>query len=394
MDADLIIRADKAFEKTKINLFFENGSGFLGALLCKMEFRWSMDFDTAATNGLVLYWNPEFFMSLDEKSRVTVLAHELWHVAYLHMSRIGNRDPDIHNIAADHVINLMLKKHGYYMGGFPYCMDPKYDGWSTEDVYDDLIKNAIKGLPMFKDIIKSDDPGEMADVIAGVVSAMTTAKMSGSAGDIPGEVEFIIDTFLNPKLPWEVLLYNFFNEMTDMEYSYRRPNRRYEDPIMPGMAGVSGLEHLIYYLDISGSISDDQILRFNSEVKFIKEEFNPQRLTLVTFDTRICNEYVFEQDDPFEKIVVTGRGGTSLFPVFEHANKHQPTAMIIFTDLFVGIPEKAPLCPLIWVCIDNSKAVVPYGKLIHLTNDKLVRDGVTDPSLFTYGPGNGASLGG
>lgn len=397
METELINRVTKEYEKTKMALYFKKGSAFLGALLCKMEFVWTDEIDTAATNGLSLYWNPYFFDKLDNDTRVTVLAHELWHVAYLHMTRIETRDPDIHNIAADHVINLMLEEHQYYMSGFPYYKDKKYTNWPTEDVYDDLIKfpppPPTPGGHLEGDIIPIPGNEQVADIISNVVSAATTARMSGSAGDIPGEVTMIIDKFLNPKLPWETLLYNFFNEITDYEYSYRRPNRRYCDPILPGMAGMTGLEHLIYYLDISGSITDDQIFRFNSEVKFIKEEFNPKKLTLVTFDTYIRDEYVFEEDDLFEKIIVTGRGGTSLFPVFEHAKKHNPTAMVIFTDLYVGIPAEPPTVPLIWICIDNRTASVPYGKLIHFTDDRNVSEGITNPSGFIEVEGSGISAG-
>ncbi len=400
MDSATIQEADRLFERTKINLFFKKGSGFLGSILCKMTFHWvdtirGEPLDTAATDGLNLYWNPDFFLSLDEETRITVLAHELWHVAYMHMLRLGDRNHEIHNIAADHVINLMLKEHKYFMGGFKYFMDPMFKDWATDDVYYFLMKNPppSKGGSLGNDIIPVQEMDKGMDVIGAIVSAITTARMTNTAGDIPGEITMMIDKFLNPLLPWEVLLYNFFNEMTDMEYSFRRPNRRYTDPIMPGMTGISGLEHLIYYLDISGSISDDDILRFNSEVKFIWDEFKPRRLTLVTFDTEIQDVYEFEEGDDFEKIVVTGRGGTDLFEVFEHANKHQPSAMIIFTDLYVGIPEEQPLCPLIWVCIDNKQATVPYGKLIHM-NRSSHSEGVTDPSLFEYGPDTGIHAGG
>jgi len=396
MERQFLNRINEEYEKVKMALYLK-GSVFLGALLCKMDFVWTEEVNTAATNGVSLFWNPKFFEALDFDTRVTVLAHELWHVAYMHMARIGNRNPEIHNIAADHVINLMLQEHGYYMRGFPYYMDIKYTGWSTEDIYDDLMKNpspnngSNKKSQLSGDIIPLPADKSIADVISKVVSAVTTAKMTNGAGDIPGEISLIIEQFLNPKLPWETLLYNFFNEITDFEFSYRRPNRRYSDPILPGMAGTTGLEHLIYYLDISGSVSDDNILRFNSEVKFIKDEFKPQKLTLVTFDTKIQDEYVFEEGDSFEKIIVTGRGGTSLFPVFEHAKKNNPTAMVIFTDLYVGIPMESPLVPLIWICIDNKTATVPYGKLIHLTNDRHVSEGVTNSDDFVEVEGSGIS---
>lgn len=360
------------FQKTKGGLFIQRGSGFLGTLLCKVEMRWSDKISTAAISSRTLYWNPDFFLRMDPETRITILAHELYHNGFLHGARIGERDKEIWNLAADHVINNLLQDHGYYMGGFPYVMDPKYKQWATEDVYDDLVKELPKGGSTAGQILEGSlgqdiqpmAEGDREKAIADVISATSTARITNS-GDMPGEIAFTIDKFLNPKLPWETILFNFFNALTTEEYSYTRPNRRYEDPILPGRTSRNGLEHLIYYLDISGSVSDEEILRFNSEVKYIKETLEPEKLTLVTFDTQIHEEYVFERDDPFEKIVVTGRGGTDLHDVFKHAQRNNPTAMIVFSDLYVEIP-KNPMVPIIWVCVDNPERTVPYGQLIHI----------------------------
>lgn len=369
---------NRLLDITKARLFYQNNSSFIASIICNLKMNWDTSIDTACTDGISIDWNPDFFMSLCKESRVTVLAHEAWHVAYQHMFRLGNRDPDRFNIAADHVINLMLKKHGYYMDGFPYYMDSKYNNMSTEQVYDLLPVEPKdnKSITLFGDI-NYPDPNDQdsngatqakkAQSMSKVISAITINNMSNKdAGDIPGEIQFIVDKFLKPKLPWERLLRDFFNDLVDLDYSYRRPNRRYDDPIMPGLVGSTGLEHLTYYLDISGSISDNDILRFNSELKFIKEEFNPKKLTLVTFDTKICDEYVFEEDDSFEKIIVHGRGGTDLRNVYEHANKHKPNAMVIFTDLYVDVPNEKPPAPLIWICLDHANAKVPHGTLIHM----------------------------
>lgn len=374
---------DRLYQRTKGRLFFKKGAGFLGNLLARLNMVWTEEIETVCISSKTLYWNPTFFLSLDEETRITVLAHELWHNALLHGARLKERCPDIWNIAGDHVINLLLKEHGYYMGGFPYVMDDKYAKWSTDEIYDDLINNGPKPLmlpgsltagqlpdqagqyPLGADVMPIEGDA-IQEAVASVVGAMASAGISGTKpGDIPGEVTLVIDQFLFPKLPWETILFNFFNAMTSEEYSYSRPNRRYEDPLLPGITGRNGLEHLIYYLDISGSITDDHILRFNSEVKFIQEELKPEKLTLATFDTKIQDEYVFEREEPFEKITVTGRGGTSLKDVWRHAQEHQPTAMIVFTDLEVEIPEN-PGVPIIWVCIENPKMTVPYGQLIHL----------------------------
>lgn len=362
---------DRLIDRVKGRLFSKKGAGFLGSLLARVTLRWTRDIPTAAIGIKTLFWNPDFFLSLDEETRITVLAHELWHNAFLHGARLNERCPDIWNIAADHVINLMLKEHGYYMGGFPYVMDDQFKGLSTDQIYDILIRPGApqpgQGNPgPLGDDILPIDPNQFADALADVVAAAHAARITGQPGSIPGEVELTIETFLSPKLPWETILYNFFNALTAEEYSFARPSRRFHDPIVPGITGRNGLEHLIYYLDVSGSITDDHIHRFNSEVKFIQEELRPERLTLVTFDTTIQDVYEFERDDPFEKIVVHGRGGTSLHEVFEHARREAPTAMIVFTDLEVGIPDN-PGIPIIWVCIENPSQSVPFGQLIHLS---------------------------
>ncbi|MBL4706781.1 MAG: hypothetical protein JKY54_19785 [Flavobacteriales bacterium] len=361
--------ADARFQKIKGKLFFKKGAGFLGTLLCNMDFQWDTSIDTACTNGLTICWNPDFFMSKCDDLNVTILAHELWHPALMHIARGRHKDKERYNIAGDHVINLMLKEQGYYMEGFPFYMDPKYTGWSTDDVYDDLPEQPPGSMEggLGEDI---EDPGDdkVSEVVRMIVQAVTVAKMVGDAGSIPGEVTLIIDKFLNPKLPWETLMANWMNELTEQERSFRSMNRRYSHMTLPGLVGTTGLEHLMYFLDISYSISDHHILMFNSEVKHIKETFNPQRLTLVTFDTNVRDVYVFEEDDPFEKIVVQGRGGTDLVDVFKMIKKEAPTAAIIFTDMEVDFPSN-PGIPVLWVCIDNPDEQPPFGSLVHLESD-------------------------
>lgn len=367
---------DRLLQRTKGQLFFSKTcSGLLGSLLCKVAFEWSTEFPTAAISPKKLYWNPDFFLSLDEQTRVTVLAHELYHNARMHSLRRGNRCPDIWNIAGDHVINIDLHDNGFYMGGFPYVMDFKYRGWSTEDVYDDLIApgkpQPQRGAdPLGGDVMDFNGTEEdKADAIADVISATASARMSNQPGSIPGETSLVLEKFLNPVLPWWTLLFNFFNELTNQEYSYAKPNRRYEDPLLRGLTGRNGLDHLIYYVDVSGSVSDQDILRMNSEVKFIWDELEPQRLTLVTFDKKIRDIYEFEDEDEFEKIQVKGRGGTDLEEVFKHMREQAPSAAVIFTDLYVGIPEN-PQVPIVWAVYNNPDAQVPFGRLVHVPPEK------------------------
>ena len=396
---------DRMLDKTKGRLFSMRGAGFLGSLLCSHRFVWDESCSTAWCNGETIGWNPKFFYWLTPEERVTVLAHELWHTAFDHMSRLGKlRCPDRWNYAADFVINLMLQKLGYVFGdklmSLGPCLDPQYDEMTTEQVYDLLPDNPGKppppqpdqdpgsgqgkdgsgsgnqptqdpSKPLAGDLRPAPD-GQAEKILGNIIKAIQASKMSKEAGVIPGEIELIVDRFLNPILPWEVLLQKYFTDLSNDDYSWKRPSRRYDTEYLPSLMGENGLEHLIYYMDVSGSVRDEDVLRFNSEVKHIHENLRPKLLTLVTFDTKIQDEWEFTDDMPFEKIVIHGRGGTSLDPVYHHIRKHRPTAAVVFSDLYCHPMAREPGAPVLWVVVGNKHARTHFGQVIHIDNEEKV----------------------
>lgn len=379
---------NRKLDITKSKVFMGNSAAFLGPLMSMMAFIWSEEVLTAATNGKTFWWNPVWFLSLDPKVRETVLVHELWHVARLHMVRLGERNPKIWNYACDIRINNDLDLQKYSFHGTHPWLDHTYDSperASEEDIYDQLMAQGQSALDallaslggawgltpdggMVGDMEEPADKDDLAETINNVVQAAHVARLSGHAGDIPGEVEQLIKQFLSPVVPWETLLHKFFHDLLEEDYSWRRPNRRFSDIYLPSRYEDEGkLDHLIYYLDVSGSITDAQVIRFNSEVKYIKDTFNPKKLTLVQFDTRITAEKTFLDNEPFDELVVVGRGGTALEPVREHMIEHRPTAAVIFSDLYCVPMQPLPFeVPTIWVAIGNKDTPVPFGERINI----------------------------
>lgn len=377
-------------DKTMTCAFKGNTAAFLGSLLCSLEFEWDRSIPTAATNGLKLWWNPDWYSSLQPAARETVLLHELWHVARLHMLRCGSRDPKIWNYACDIRINNDLEAEGRSFVGIENCWkDRSVDTnglLAEEDIYNQLIKNAVPPPPTgsFGDAGGSGDMqpdpegGHASDnaltqnqknkIAANVVRAVQQAKLMKQAGDLPGDLEYMIKEFLDPVLPWEQLLLKFFTDMAEEDYSWKRPNRRYSDVYLPSIIEEEDLlEHLMFFFDVSCSVTDEQAKRFCGEVKYIQEVIRPKKLTLVQFDTKIQHEQEFELDELFEGINIHGRGGTSLVCVKRHIEEHQPTAAIIFSDLECEpMDTLEPLVPVVWVCIDNPDAEVHFGDLIHI----------------------------
>ena len=101
---------------------------------------------TAATDGRNFYYNTRFIKLLRPKEIEFLFGHEVLHCVYDHFGRRGDRDPQIWNIANDFCVNGDLVKHkvGELITSVPALYDRKYEGLSSEEVYDDLMKNAKK----------------------------------------------------------------------------------------------------------------------------------------------------------------------------------------------------------------------------------------------------------
>jgi predicted metal-dependent peptidase len=99
---------------------------------------------TAATDGRKFYYNSEFINKMPSKQVEFLMGHEVLHCVYDHMGRRGERDPRVWNIADDYCVNQDLLDQRIGEKIPVGLFDTKYRGWSAEEVYDDLMKNAKK----------------------------------------------------------------------------------------------------------------------------------------------------------------------------------------------------------------------------------------------------------
>lgn len=361
-------KLDRMFDKLKASVFIGSNAALYGALLCSVNFVWAENIKTAMTTGLSISWNPHFFMALDPESRKTILMHELKHIANLHVLRRGSRNWKLWNIACDYVVNNELFMDGYNMDGLPYYLDViRFAGMAAEEIYEILekeqnfqINEALQDLSDELDI----DPNQLINTVVGAQEAATMA------GQGDGNIQHMLKRFLQPKLPWQSLLYRWFNEKSVSDYSWRKPNRRYSDMYLPSLVEEEGggLDHILQFQDVSGSISDVEIIRFNSEAKYMKDTFNPKKMTLVQFDWSIRDITVINENDDFDEIKITGRGGTNLIPVREMILEENPSAAIIFTDLDVTPMEPLPpwcRTQILWV-VSRTGKIPPFGEYINI----------------------------
>jgi predicted metal-dependent peptidase len=367
---------ERELDRTKTQVFLGSSAAFLGPLMCSMDFVWDDTQPTAWTDGTQIGWNPYWFLKLPPKTRLTVLTHELWHPAFMHMVRIGERDPKVWNWAGDIVINNGLEDEGYSFETVENCWkDQAFKGWNTEAVYEALMAQQVPPPPCGPFGAGGDDGDIKLDgakqqqAINNVLQAAHAAQLAGQPGAVPGHIQEIIKNFLKPKVKWDVELNRFMTELLNQYYSWRRPRRRTlsHGIYLPSrIDDKERLQHLTWYFDVSGSVSNAMIRRFVSEVHFVWNKFKPKAMTLVMFDTFIRKVLEFKEGDKFEEIKVLGRGGTSFIPVRDHIMETKPNAAIIFSDMICTPMTPGPECPVLWVAISNKAAKVKVGKLIHV----------------------------
>ena len=327
----------RKINKAKLMLMTEPNTTFFSALLAQLWLRERDDIPTAATDGVNLFYNPKFIEELGTGETLGLLLHEVLHVAFEHMDRRKAHDlnPQIWNAAADYYINNMLDIQGYRLpaGGL---IKHAYDGWSTMQIYEELMSNS-PDMEFEMDLIMDcpdgvDEEEHRTEVVSNVLKAVTQAKISNEPGSIPAEIARWADEIMNPKLPWNAILQNYMADYAKEEYTWTRPNKRFwPHHYLPSMRSEA-IGQVTAAIDVSGSITQDDLDAFFSEINYIWDLLKPKKLRLMGFDTRIHDDLEFTEGDVMENITLSGGGGTDVEPVIDTIRKDEPLFLLVFTD--------------------------------------------------------------
>jgi predicted metal-dependent peptidase len=329
---------------------------------------------TAAVDGRNLFYNTQFFNAMDNKEIEFVVAHEILHMVFDHLGRRDDRNPMLYNIAADYIVNNLLVRDriGHKPKIVDCYQDFKYEGWTSEEVYDELFKDAEKNgeeflkqlgemldehLDMDEDGEGSGDAGEDKDSNGNATSKskpkysksemqkikdeikenVLSAAQTAGAGNVPGEIARMIKELTEPKMNWRELLRQQIQSTVKSDYTFIRPSRKGQmtGAILPGMNFDETIDICIA-LDMSGSIGDEQARDFLSEIKGIMDEYQDYNIKLWCFDTKVYNEQDFSADGGEDLLdyEIMGGGGTDFMANWNYMKEQDivPKKFIMFTD--------------------------------------------------------------
>lgn len=341
----------------------------------------------AVTEDRMLY-NPEFLLSLTVPQLTFVIMHEINHLGMQHSVRRGNRDPKKWNTATDLYINANIcDEFGLTVGLETLVNDGKLEPLkgglypveegmtldlskeTPESIYDKLEKNSQgggggegssrgggssnKGDPLngksFDDLkgksfddIGTNNDGENAQMDSkeqsqGMSQRMNTKKKMMEeklgtpleAGKGIGVLQREIEFNLSSLVDWRLVLQKMAKVARKKVYTLNKPNRTYMNAGMTvaGRQKVGkdvAIQDIKICIDVSGSISDEDLKWFLSEVANIFTRFDASG-ELIYWSTMVGDVCNFCKVSDIRIAKPMSTGGTDVSCLFRYLNGEEET---------------------------------------------------------------------
>jgi predicted metal-dependent peptidase len=358
---------------------------FFGVLALFAEHRLDPAVGTAATDGRVVVFNPEFAQRLLDSELDAVMVHELLHAALLHSPRRGERDGNLWNLAADIVVNGIIRQEPSLVLPAGACIEPDLEAYEVEEVYEILRDwtHKPKNIWLGPDLFPAGWPFHNEQTVtAGAELAVDLTEQEGhwrqawqqaamlvetsGTGILPEGVRLSIGTLTAPQLDWRSIMWRFLVR-TPVDFSGF--DRRFvgRGLYLEALEGES--ISLKIAVDTSGSVNARILGRFLSEVSEIVRLYPHLDAELFYADTALYGP--FGLSEALEE-APRGGGGTSFEPFFEHVAKSvepvETTLLIYLTDGMGSFPRRAPGQPVLWVVTPGGlpNAGFPFGEVARL----------------------------
>jgi predicted metal-dependent peptidase len=383
---------------------------FFAALARYARLESSLEIPTAATDGISIFWNPDFLRSLSKLERDAVLLHEVLHCALSHITRRGLREAKLWNIACDIVVNGMIAAEGKFTLPKGHIRMPDLEHLAVEEVYALLQKQMpILELPMLDllEIAPSDcqgqgnqdgdgkseqdgdskgnensegkqdsmgkqahmglTPAQKARLEQHWREAMLRAEMSSkNQGSLPLGMQRELARLGRSQLNWQALLARFLirtpNDFTDFDRRFL-----HQKIYLEALEGERVQTYVC--MDTSGSIGNKEMNLLFTEVQAALRAYPQVGCELFFADADLYGGFQIKARDKMPN--PQGGGGTDFRPFFAHLERQHlqsDTVAIYLTDGYGSFPQKKPRLPVLWVVVPGGLESdrFPFGTVIRM----------------------------
>lgn len=323
-----------------------------------------------------LIYKKEFVDKLTNQELVGVLVHEILHLSMLHLLRLKSREPLLWNLAADVCVNQIVKDNGFLLPSG--CIVSNHYQTTTimgieikdcnkkiaEQIYDELkplLKNP-QFQKMMSDARKKGEVGfdkhiygkgkskdkdgkeegysedEVRELERNWKNKMEEAYVTSKLrGKVPAGIERLIEKLHEDRVGWKTLLLKYIQKTIPYDYTYNYPSKKSISSGIYMPSVVKEFIDIVIAVDTSGSIGNEELTDFMSEIVGIAKAFsNRVRMRLLSHDVIVHDDLVLQNGNlsKIKDIKIKGGGGTSHKDVLEYINKNVRSTklMVAFTD--------------------------------------------------------------
>ena len=361
---------------------------------------------TAYTDGLNKRYSKNFIKDLSEPQLRGLVLHENLHVALKHLQfglSMFKENAKLANIAADMVVNNIIKDikarikdESELLVDLPEggVYDEFFRGWSMREVYNHLKKEnpdkeggggsgdsvKVNGKNVDADGHDEHDfenlAGKSAEDIKKEMEKVERALREGGllAGRMGADIPREIGDSLAPKINWRDVMREFITSATKGkdDYTWRRMNRRHmmNDIYLPTSENET-VGEIVFAVDTSGSISNDDLAKVAGELASLCELCEPERVRVLWWDTKVHGEQLFSEDYAgiTKMLKPKGGGGTIASCVAEYLTKNKVKAecVVMFTDGYLENNIKWSIdIPTLWLVTHNRSFQPPKGTMVRV----------------------------
>lgn len=323
---------------------------FYAHILNKFSIKLSSDIESPAgitfqNPNFILYINPELFSTYTIENRMAILKHEVLHAIFNHFLRKDKRDHKTWNIATDCAINQMINENHLpndciLPKTLSKLLNKKIPKNENAEFYYDLLINQNVDMQTIDshdvwDESENFDQSENSKYIIKEITNKALSETIKQIGRISKEISKILE-IINKKqeINWKKVLKNVINNkrINTKRTIYRKDRRFNNRDDLKGKI-KDKLFNLLVILDVSGSMSDEEIQTTLSEIMNICHDID---VTLIQVDSEAKEpEKITKNTKVFSR---KGNGGTYISAGLEKAKerKIQYDALIVITDGYIN----------------------------------------------------------
>ena len=353
---------------------------FFAILLMYLKFVAVCGMKKISTDGIGIYFDPDYVDKLHPGELDFVLCHQIMHLICGDVFAPPDIFCDSFHLACDIRVNCLLAEMGIDAKHFPHLgnIQRRIPGFGEDhypekmtsmeifnklplniDAFDENIKNRylfdsdefwnnrksdIEDSVVLIDIYEKDPlisfgkssgeelapEGNGSGILLKQIwksranasaKQISEGKRGKGAGNLSEQVERIIKKGEKGTLDWKKLLNNFIQEQT-CDYSFSPPDRRFSDTdfFLPDFNEKDFLtKEILFMVDTSGSVDDRELGEVYTEIASAIEQFGGKlRGKLGFFDTEVKEPVPFGTVEELMKIAPFGFGGTDFCAIFDY----------------------------------------------------------------------------